>query len=237
MSVTGERRDACPTCHGGPPQKAGVAISDLLTGIYSATAILAALLHVRATGQGQHIDMALLDVMIATMANMNTAWLNSGQVPGRAGNAHQSIVPYQVFACADGFLILAVGNDLQFRRFCNAAGCIGLADDARFLDQPGTRAPSRRAGAAARGDPAGPHEADLDRAPRSRRGAVRTDRCPRRGVREPAGRRARPEHPAAARARRRTVRWSRIRCGCPRRRRPTTCRRRRSTSIATRSCG
>jgi len=136
MSVTGEREDACPTCHGGPPQKAGVAISDLLTGIYSATAILAALLHVRKTGQGQHVDMALLDVMIATMANMNTAYLNTGQVPGRAGNAHQSIVPYQVFACADGFLILAVGNDIQFRRFCAAAGCEGLAEDARFATNP-----------------------------------------------------------------------------------------------------
>ncbi len=136
MSVTGEREDACATCHGGPPQKAGVAISDLLTGIYSATAILAALLHVRATGQGQHIDMALLDVMVATMSNMNTAYLNSGRVPARVGNAHQSIVPYQVFACADGHLILAVGNDLQFRRFCDAAGCPGLAVDPRFATNP-----------------------------------------------------------------------------------------------------
>lgn len=136
MSITGEREDACPTCHGGPPQKAGIAISDLLTGIYSATAILAALLHVRATGVGQHIDMALLDVMVATMANMNTSYLNSGRVPTRVGNAHQSIVPYQVFPCADGFLILAVGNDLQFRRFCDAAGCPGLAADARFATNP-----------------------------------------------------------------------------------------------------
>ena len=136
MSITGEREDACPHCHGGPPQKAGIAISDLLTGIYASTAILAALLHVRKTGEGQHIDMALLDVMIATMANMNTAYLNSGTVPGRAGNAHVSIVPYQVFACADGHLILAVGNDLQFRRFCEAAGCAGLADDARFATNP-----------------------------------------------------------------------------------------------------
>lgn len=136
MSITGERESACPHCHGGPPQKAGIAISDLLTGIYASTAILAALLHVRKTGQGQHIDMALLDVMIATMANMNTAYLNSGKVPGRAGNAHASIVPYQVFACADGHLILAVGNDIQFRRFCEAAGCTGLADDARFATNP-----------------------------------------------------------------------------------------------------
>ena len=136
MSITGEREDACPTCHGGLPQKAGIAISDLLTGIYASTAILAALLHVRRTGAGQHIDMALLDVMVATMANMNTSYLNSGRVPGRVGNAHQSIVPYQVFACADGFLILAIGNDLQFRRFCDAAGCPGLADDARFATNP-----------------------------------------------------------------------------------------------------
>jgi formyl-CoA transferase len=136
MSITGEREEACPTCHGGPPQKAGIAISDLLTGVYSTTAILAALLHARATGEGQHIDMALLDVMVSTMANMNTAYLNSGQVPARVGNAHQSIVPYQVFPCADGHLILAVGNDIQFRRFCEAAGCPGLADDARFATNP-----------------------------------------------------------------------------------------------------
>ncbi len=136
MSITGEREDACPTCHGGPPQKAGIAISDLLTGIYSATAILAALLHVRKTGEGQSIDMALMDVMVATMANMNTSYLNSGKVPGRVGNAHQSIVPYQVFACADGFLILAVGNDIQWRRFCDAAGCGGLGSDPRFATNP-----------------------------------------------------------------------------------------------------
>ena len=136
MSITGEREGACPTCHGGPPQKAGIAISDLLTGIYAANAVLAALLHVRATGVGQHIDMALLDVMVATMANMNTSYLNSGRVPARIGNAHQSIVPYQVFPCADGHLILAVGNDLQFRRFCDAAGCPGLADDVRFATNP-----------------------------------------------------------------------------------------------------
>ena len=136
MAITGEREDACPHCHGGPPQKAGIAISDLLTGISATAAILAALLHMRKTGEGQHIDMALLDVMVATMANMNTAYLNSGTLPGRAGNAHVSIVPYQVFACADGHLILAIGNDIQFRRFCAAAGCAGLADDARFATNP-----------------------------------------------------------------------------------------------------
>ena len=136
MSITRRTRRRVPDLRRRAAQKAGLAISDLLTGIYSATAILAALLHVRATGEGQHIDMALLDVMVATMANMNTAYLNSGRVPGRAGNAHQSIVPYQVFPCADGHLILAVGNDIQFRRFCEAAGCPGLADDARFATNP-----------------------------------------------------------------------------------------------------
>ncbi len=133
MSLTGEREQDFPA---STPQKAGIAISDLLTGIYSAAAILAALLHVRKTGQGQHIDMSLLDVMVATIANMNTLYLNSGRIPGRAGNAHQSIVPYQVFRCADGHLILAVGNDIQWRRFCEAAGCPGLGDDARFATNP-----------------------------------------------------------------------------------------------------
>lgn len=133
MSITGEREQDFP---GSTPQKAGIAISDLLTGIYSTTAILAALLHVRRTGEGQHIDMSLLDTMVATVANMNTLYLNSGKVPGRAGNAHQSIVPYQVFRCADGHLILAVGNDIQWRRFCQEAGCPGLADDPRFATNP-----------------------------------------------------------------------------------------------------
>jgi formyl-CoA transferase len=136
MSLTGEREGACPTCDGGPPQKAGIAIADLLTGIYATGAICAALLHARRTGQGQQIDLALLDVMVATIANMNTLYLNSDRVPGRAGNAHQSIVPYQVFPCADGHLILAVGNDLQWRRFCDVAGCPGLATDARFATNP-----------------------------------------------------------------------------------------------------
>jgi len=136
MSLTGEREGACPTCDGGPPQKAGIAISDLLTGIYASGAICAALLHARRTGQGQQIDMSLLDVMVATIANMNTLYLNSDRIPGRAGNAHQSIVPYQVFACADGHLILAVGNDIQWRRFCDVAGCPGLASDPRFATNP-----------------------------------------------------------------------------------------------------
>ena len=118
MSITGERDDR----PGGGPQKAGVAVSDLMTGMYSTVAILAALAHRERTGQGQHIDMALFDVMLAMLANMNMNYLTSGKPPGRAGNAHQNIVPYQVFAAADGHVVIAVGNDSQYARFCEIAG-------------------------------------------------------------------------------------------------------------------
>jgi crotonobetainyl-CoA:carnitine CoA-transferase CaiB-like acyl-CoA transferase len=134
MSVTGERDDL-----GGGPQKVGVAVADLFTGMYGAVAILAALRHADATGQGQHVDMALLDTQVAMLANLGANYLVSGSVPGRAGNAHQNIVPYQVFEVAPGpdgakdYLILAVGNDSQYAKFCEAAGCPELASDARFL--------------------------------------------------------------------------------------------------------
>jgi len=128
MSVTGERDDL----PGGGPQKAGVAISDLMTGMYAAVAIQAALAHRDRTGQGQHIDLALLDSMVAMMAVMDMNYLVSGAPPARAGNAHQNIVPYQVFACADGHLILAVGNDGQFAKFCAIAGHPEWAGDPRF---------------------------------------------------------------------------------------------------------
>ena len=129
MSVTGERDDL----PGGGPQKAGVAISDLMTGMYACTAIVAAVAHRQAHGgAGQHIDVALFDTQVAMMAVMNMNYLVSGTPPGRAGNAHQNIVPYQVFACADGHLILAVGNDAQFARFCEVAGKPEWARDARF---------------------------------------------------------------------------------------------------------
>ncbi|HEX5865444.1 MAG TPA: CaiB/BaiF CoA-transferase family protein [Casimicrobiaceae bacterium] len=118
MSVTGERDDL----PGGGPQKAGVAISDLMTGMYACTAILAAVAHRELSGAGQYIDVSLFDTQVAMMAVMNMNYLVSGTAPGRAGNAHQNIVPYQVFACADGHLILAVGNDAQFARFCEVAG-------------------------------------------------------------------------------------------------------------------
>ncbi|MFL6551676.1 MAG: CaiB/BaiF CoA transferase family protein [Povalibacter sp.] len=119
MSVTGERDDR----PGGGPQKVGVAVADLTTGLYSTIAVLAALAHRSQTGKGQHIDMALLDVQVAMLANVNMNYLVSGKVPSRQGNAHANIVPYQVFEAADGQFVLAIGNDSQFAKFCEAAGC------------------------------------------------------------------------------------------------------------------
>jgi glutaryl-CoA transferase len=133
MSITGERDDL----PGGGPQKAGVAVSDLMTGMYATVAILAALNQRNRTGLGQRIDLALLDSLVAMLANMNTNYLVSGQAPGRAGNAHANIVPYQVFAAADGHVIVAVGNDSQFARLCEIAGRSDLATDARFARNAG----------------------------------------------------------------------------------------------------
>ena len=133
MSVTGERDDL-----GGGPQKVGVAVVDLFTGMYATVGILAALRHAEHTGQGQHLDMALLDVQAAMLANLGANYLVSGKVPGRMGNAHQNIVPYQVFEVAprpDGshdHIILAVGNDSQFAKFCQVAGCPELAENPLF---------------------------------------------------------------------------------------------------------
>ncbi len=128
MSITGERDDL----PGGGPQKAGVAVSDLMTGMYATVAILAAVAQRERTGTGQHIDLALLDTVVAMLANMNMNYLVSGKPPGRAGNAHQNIVPYQVFAAADGHVVIAVGNDGQYVKFCAVAGRPELATDARF---------------------------------------------------------------------------------------------------------
>ena len=133
MSITGERDDL-----GGGPQKVGVAVADLFTGMYATVGILAALRHAERTGEGQYLDMALLDTQVAMLANLGANYLVSGKVPGRAGNAHQNIVPYQVFEvapAADGrkdHIILAVGNDGQFAKFCEVAGRPELATDARF---------------------------------------------------------------------------------------------------------
>jgi crotonobetainyl-CoA:carnitine CoA-transferase CaiB-like acyl-CoA transferase len=128
MSLTGERDDR----PGGGPQKVGVAVADLMTGMYATVAILAALAHRDRSGHGQHIDLSLLDCQVAMLANQGMNYLASGAAPARQGNAHPNIVPYQTFATADSHLILAVGNDGQFRRFCELAGCPALADDARF---------------------------------------------------------------------------------------------------------
>ena len=134
MSVTGpSRAEIADDAPGGGPQKVGVAVADLFTGMYAATAILAALRHRDRTGRGQTIDLALLDTQVAMLANLGAGYLATGIAPQRAGNAHQNIVPYQVFEVADGHLILAVGNDAQFARFCGVAGCPELADDPRFV--------------------------------------------------------------------------------------------------------
>jgi crotonobetainyl-CoA:carnitine CoA-transferase CaiB-like acyl-CoA transferase len=128
MSVTGERDDL----PGGGPQKVGVAFSDLATGLYSTIAIQAALLNRYVTGLGQYIDMALLDVQIATMANQGMNYLSSGNIPKRYGNAHANIVPYQVFKASDRDFIIACGNDTQFIQLCRSIGLPDLPNDARF---------------------------------------------------------------------------------------------------------
>jgi crotonobetainyl-CoA:carnitine CoA-transferase CaiB-like acyl-CoA transferase len=128
MSVTGERDDL-----GGGPQKVGVAVADLFTGMYASTAVLAALRHAEKTGQGQHIDMALLDAQVAMLANLGANYLVSGKVPGRMGNAHQNIVPYQVFETSDGHIIIAVGNDSQYSKFCSAIGRKDLGENPKYL--------------------------------------------------------------------------------------------------------
>jgi len=124
MAVTGEPE--------GQPMKVGVAIADIMCGMYASTAILAAIRHRDATGQGQYIDLALLDTQVAWLANVGLNYLTSGNEPRRLGNQHPNIVPYQVFAAEDGFFILAVGNDGQFRKFCDFAGFGNLADDQRY---------------------------------------------------------------------------------------------------------
>jgi crotonobetainyl-CoA:carnitine CoA-transferase CaiB-like acyl-CoA transferase len=128
MSVTGERDDL----PGGGPQKAGVAITDLVTGMYATVAIQAALAHRDRTGEGQWVDACLFDSSVAMMSIMNLNYLVTGKAPGRAGNAHPNIVPYQVFACADGHVIIAVGNDSQFAKFCSVVGRPEWATDARY---------------------------------------------------------------------------------------------------------
>ncbi len=123
MSLTGEPD--------GEPMKSAVAVADLFTGMYAVTAILAALRHAERTGEGQHIDVSLLDCQVAMLANLGASYLVSGEKPQRLGNQHAAIAPYQVLATADGHIVLTVGNDGQFRDFCAAAN-LALADDPRF---------------------------------------------------------------------------------------------------------
>ncbi|WNO53860.1 CaiB/BaiF CoA transferase family protein [Stakelama saccharophila] len=127
MSLTGEPD--------GPPQKAGVAYADIFTGVYAATAILAALRRRDVEGTGAHIDMALLDAQVAVLANQALNWMAGGQVPHRMGNGHANLAPYQAFAASDGELIIAVGNDSQFRKLC-AVLDLDLAGDERFATNP-----------------------------------------------------------------------------------------------------
>ncbi|EKN01418.1 CaiB/BaiF CoA-transferase family protein [Acidocella sp. MX-AZ02] len=128
MSVTGAPE--------GEPMKAGVAVVDVFTGLYASNAVMAALLERERSGLGQHIDLALFDVQIAAMANQISSYLVSGAQPPRLGNAHPSIVPYQVFPTLDGHLILAIGNDEQFARFVTLAGAPELSQDERFATNP-----------------------------------------------------------------------------------------------------
>ncbi len=129
MDLTGEPAHA--------PQKIGVAFADIMTGLYAVIAIQAALAMRDRTGRGQQIDMALLDTMTGVLANQAMNWFASGVSPTRVGNAHANIAPYAVFPCADGWFILAVGNDAQFRRFCDALGQDALRDDPRFATNAG----------------------------------------------------------------------------------------------------
>ncbi len=128
MSITGEPD--------GAPQKGGVAYADILTGVYSVVAILAALRQRESTGRGAHIDMALLDTQVGVLANQALNWMVSGEVPQRMGNGHANLVPYQSFRCADGDVIIAVGNDRQFARLCALLDRGALADDPRFATNP-----------------------------------------------------------------------------------------------------
>jgi crotonobetainyl-CoA:carnitine CoA-transferase CaiB-like acyl-CoA transferase len=186
MSVTGERDDL-----GGGPQKVGVAVADLFTGMYATVAILAALRHAERTGEGQQVDMALLDTQVAMLANLGANYLVSGKAPGRAGNAHQNIVPYQVFEvapAADGskdHLILAVGNDGQFAKFCAVANIPELATNPLFATNR-TACATVGAGADAGSGDEDARQGRLAGGAGGGQGALRRDQQPGRGVCRPA---------------------------------------------------
>ncbi|KZY35904.1 CoA-transferase, partial [Roseovarius sp. HI0049] len=125
MSITGDPE--------GQPQRAGVAVTDLFTGLYSVAGILAALHQRGRTGRGQHLDMALLDCAVAATANQSMNYLATGTPPGRTGNYHPNLAPYQVFDCADGYIIIATGNDAQYQRLCRVLGCDDLAEAPEYF--------------------------------------------------------------------------------------------------------
>lgn len=129
MSITGERDDL----PGGGPQRVGIPIADIMTGMYASVAICAALANRERNGEGQHLDLALLDTQVAVLANQGMNYLATGEAPARLGNAHPNIVPYQTFTTKDGAIILACGNDNLFKKFCEAADCKQLVEDERFV--------------------------------------------------------------------------------------------------------
>ncbi len=178
MSITGEP--------GGEPQKVGVAVTDIMTGMYATIAVLGALRARDASGEGQQIDLALLDVQVAYLANQASSYLVSGKVPTRLGNAHPSIVPYQAFATADGWIVLAVGNDEQFRRWAALAGCTRPSRRRAVSHQRRPHPQSRRAGAADQRIDAHPSKCVVDRTLRRSGRALRPDQRPGAGLRRSA---------------------------------------------------
>ncbi len=198
MSVTGEP-DGAP---GGGPQRAGVPVADIITGMYASIAICAAIAHRAETGIGQQLDLALLDSQIALLAYQNTNYFATGKPPKRIGNLHPNIVPYQPFKTADGNVILACGNDNLFRKFCAAAGCAELVDDPRFASN-GKRVENRaELTRLLQAVFAQARHARMGRDPRSRRRAQRTDQRRGAGVRRAAGESARHQGRTRASGRR-----------------------------------
>ena len=194
MSVTGEPD--------GEPMKAGVAMTDILTGMYAATAVLAALAHRERSGQGQYVDLALLDVQVATLANLAESYLVTGRAPARLGNAHASIVPYQAFATRDGRLVVAVGNDGQFARLCKVVGRPELGGRPALRHQRRARREPRGARPHPPGAPRRPAHAGLGLRARGGGRALRPHQRPRAGVRGSARPGPRPPRRGAASARR-----------------------------------
>ena len=187
MSVTGEK-DAKP---GGGPQKVGIPIVDLMTGMYTAVAVLAALARRNETGKGDYIDIGMLDVQVATLSNQAMNYLVSGKVPKRNGNAHPNIQPQDVYACADGDVILVVGNDGQFAKLCDVFGRPEWVQRRALCDQRPASAQHRRAVGAAARRVCRMGARAADRRPRRCGSSLRRDQHRRRRVQGPAGQGAR----------------------------------------------